>query len=447
MRSIGDWTDCAGVAARWQRGLPCAGAVARQRAAFVLVAVVVTIARLQADAAERLSLQEALELARRNNPDVLAARQELEVARGRLVKARYWNPFNPEVGGQGNRRDFASGGRATNYGVSVSQEVEIAGQRSQRIEEAERNSTRVEALVRDRERLLEADLKRAFFAALAAERRLALQRAIENLNGRVRDAASARVRAGESPAMEANLAEIRYGQSRKETIAAETEVIAARLELKRLLGMPPEQAIEPSGELRGAARTVPLGEALTRALDRRPDLLAAKAELERVGAEQALTRRLRLPNPTLEGFYQTESERPGSPDRIAGGGLRIPLPVFDRKQGDLVALAAQENQARHLVDATRRTVEKEVAEALREYEAARRTVEVFEHDVLARVEENFGFIETSYREGKISLLDLVVVENDLVQAQLSYVDSLTRFRTAEADVERAVGGPLEGGVQ
>src|SRR5579884_3901332 len=436
MRSIGDWANCAGVAARWQRGLPCAGAVARQRAAFVLVAVVVAIARLPADAAERISLQEALELARRNNPDVLAARQELEVARGRLVKARYWNPFNPEVGGQGARRDFASGGRATNYGVSVSQEVEIAGQRSQRIEEAERNSTRIEA-----------DVKRAFFAALAAERRLALQRAIENLNGRVRDAASVRVRAGESPAMEANLAEIRYGQSRKETIAAETEVIVARLELKRLLGLPPEQAIEPSGELRGAARTVPLGEALTRALDRRPDLLAAKAELERVGAEQALTRRLRLPNPTLEGFYETESERPGRADGIAGGGLRIPLPVFDRKQGELVALAAQENQARHLVDATRRTIEKEVAGALREYDAARRTVEVFEHDVLARVEENFGFIETSYREGKISLLDLVVVENDLVQAQLSYVDSLTRFRTAEADLERAVGGPLEGGVQ
>jgi cobalt-zinc-cadmium efflux system outer membrane protein len=66
---------------------------------------------------------------------------------------------------------------------------------------------------------------------------------------------------------------------------------------------------------------------------------------------------------------------------------------------------------------------------------------VFEEDVLARVAENFRFIESAYRAGKIDLFQLIVVQNDLVGAQLSYLDSLARFRQAEVELERATAAP------
>jgi cobalt-zinc-cadmium efflux system outer membrane protein len=394
-----------------------------------------------ANAAEPLTLDQALDAARQSNPEILAVRQELEIARGRLVRARYWNPFNPEVGALGSRREFAAGGAASDFAVSASQEIEVAGQRGARIEEAERNAERAEALVRDRERLLDAEVRDVFFAALAAQRRLLLQQRIEELNQRVHDAAGQRVQAGDSPRMEASLAAVRYGQSRKDTIAAETELASTLLELRRLLGMPPERAIEPRGDLRSQPTALPPAEALAHALECRPDLRAARAELERVQAEQGLMRRLRVPNPTIEGFYETETDGPEGADKIAGGSVRIPIPAFDRKQGELVALAAQELQARRFVDGTRRPIEKEVAQSFREYQAARRTLEIFEADVLGRVEESFRFIEEAYREGKIDLPHFVVVQNDLVMAQLSYLDSLTRFRKAEVGLQRATGGP------
>ena len=61
-------------------------------------------------------------------------------------------------------------------------------------------------------------------------------------------------------------------------------------------------------------------------------------------------------------------------------------------------------------------------------------------------EENFRFIEIAYREGKIDLLQLVVVQNDLVTAKLSYLDSLWDYWRAWTDLERAVGRPLNEGV-
>ena len=167
--------------------------------------------------------------------------------------------------------------------------------------------------------------------------------------------------------------------------------------------------------------------------------MAAGREVDRVDAERTLTRRLAVPNPTIEAFYRKEDIEP---NRIAGAGIRIPLPVFDRRQGELVALAGRQTQAHFEVDATLRRIEQEVAESLQHYEAAGRALAVFEHDVLTRVDENFGFIETAYRAGKIDLFQFVVVQNDLVTAQLSYVDALAASARAEVDLEHAIGAPL-----
>jgi cobalt-zinc-cadmium efflux system outer membrane protein len=241
--------------------------------------------------------------------------------------------------------------------------------------------------------------------------------------------------------MEANLAEIRYGQARRDTIADETQAAAALLALKRLLGLPP-RTLAPSGELRGSARVVTLPDLLARALAQRPDLLAAQAELARTRAELSLAGRGRIPNPTLEGFYETEAESDRGRDRIVGGGLTLPLPLFNRNQAEIMALAAEEQRARHLLEATRLSVEKEVALGLGAYDAAGRTLDVLEARVLEPARANFSYIETAYHEGKIDLLQLIVLHNDLAQAQLGYLESLENFRDAEASLVAAVGGPL-----
>jgi cobalt-zinc-cadmium efflux system outer membrane protein len=390
-----------------------------------------------------LSLSDALTRARMHNPDLRAAAQDVEIARGRLVKARYPSRFNPALSGElahRERNDPDARGSSKDFAVTLSQEVEVAGQRAPRVREAEEGVARAEAELRDRERLLDAAVKRAFFGALVAARRLELQRAIEDLTRRVRDGATARARAGEVPVMEANLAEIRLGQARKDTLTAEAEQSVALIGLRRLLDLAPESAVAPTGRLRGEAPAVTLGPLLERALATRPDLVAATHEVARAGAERTLTRRLAFPNPTLEVFYREEDT---GPDRIAGGGITIPLPIFDRRQGELVAVAGRESRARFRTAALRRTIEEEVSEALRRYDAARRTLAVFEQDVLARVDESYGFIETAYRAGKIDLFQLIVVQNDLVQAQLSHLESVARFRDAQVDLERAIGLGLE----
>lgn len=414
---------------------------------LVLAALAVGLTLPSTAGAEALTLERALDTARQSNPELLAARQEAEVARARLVKAKYWNQFNPEVDGGAAQRRFDTGGTAVQPTGGVSLEIEVAGQRGKRIDEAERNLARVGADIANAERLVLAQVRDAFFRILYCERRLQLFHQVEDLNRRLRDASAERFRSGEVSKLEANLAVVRYSESRKNTLGAARDYRNALRELERLLGREPVGTLEIVGDLAVAPVKTSVETLLDAALRHRPDLQAREAEVERVEAEAALTKRLIVPNATVRGGYDVESEFPGNRDQIIGGTVSIPLPVFDRRQAELTALAGQRAQATYNRSGTALTVQAEVRDAYRSYEAAAEAVQVFEADAVRRIAENFHFVETAYREGKVDLLQLVVVQNDLVSAQSSYLDSLRDYWLARSALERAVGQSITEGIK
>jgi cobalt-zinc-cadmium efflux system outer membrane protein len=390
---------------------------------------------------ERLSLTlgDALARAREQNPDLLAVRQEQDVARGRLMKAQYPNQFNPELGGSGAHRTFAGRpGGSTDFDITLFQELEIAGQRNKRIEEAQKNLARISQQVRDAERLTFAQVKEAFYQSLYRKRRLALFRDVETLDRRLWEIATSRFQAGDVPKMDINLAAIRLGQARKNTIVAERDYQNALRALERLVGLEPIGRISLVGDLVVTPQAFPETSLLRLARANRPDLQATELEQERIAAEIALTRRLLVPNPTVQVFYRREE----GGDQVAGGAVSFPLPLFDRKQAELTQLAGRASQAKYEQQSTMLRIQQEVRDAFRSYETAREEVAVFETEILDRAAENLQLMETAYREGKIDLLQVVVVQNDLVNAQFSYVDSLLNYWLARIALERAVGQDL-----
>ncbi|MEW6296338.1 MAG: TolC family protein [Thermodesulfobacteriota bacterium] len=410
-----------------------------QLLAVVIISALLFPASSRGQEARSLTLAEALARAREQNPDLLTARQELDIARGRLVKAQYPNQFNPELGGAAARRHFAAApGGSTDFDITLSQELEVAGQRGKRIAEARLNLAKVAQQVSDTERLLLTQVKEAFYRSLYLKRRVELFREVETVNRRLRDIAASRFQAGDVAKMEVNVAEVRLGQARKDTIVAARDYRAALQDLERLLGLEPAGTLAPREQLTARPQPFQHDRLLQLALANRPDLQAAITEQQRVAAETALTRRLIAPNPTLQAFYRREE----GGDTIAGGAVSFPLPLFDRKQAELTQLAGRAGQARYERQSVELRIRQEVRDAFRSYEAAREEVEVFETAVLDRAAENFQLMETAYREGKIDLLQLIVVQNDLVNAQFSYVDSLWNYWQAHTALERAVGQDL-----
>src|SRR3989339_29203 len=99
-----------------------------------------------APSSHAMNLEEAMATALKQNPELQELRFEAESAEAQLDKARIPLIANPVLETSGSRRELdpeEESGWVTNYGVRLSQEFEVAGQRSIRIDVAQKNLARI----------------------------------------------------------------------------------------------------------------------------------------------------------------------------------------------------------------------------------------------------------------------------------------------------------------
>jgi len=389
-----------------------------------------------------LSITDVQRLAIRQNPSLLATRQETAIAEGALRQARLYQ-FNPEldhqvVGG--------SVGSKRQYQLVATQEIEWAGQRGLRIGAARVGRNRASAVVQNAGRLTLAAASAGFYRALAAERRLSVARDAMALTERLISAVRTQLAEGEISTMEANLAEIEAGRARGRVLAARREETSASLELRQLIGLTPHLPIRLSTVARGTSAAI--GDAPTPppvlnedslvalALARRPDLTASAAAVRERETLSALARRSAFPNVRLGAAVQ-RSEVDGSPE--FGPAISLSLPLFNRNQGLVDQRRALTTQARLDQRATALGIRTDVAEAVRAYRTASEEAALFETAVVRPARENIALLEIAYRAGKIALPTLLLLRNQLIDAEFGYWDAWLAQREALVRLEAATG--------
>ncbi len=222
--------------------------MARRAARGALVPVLLGTALGGSAAAGPLALDEALERARAASPALRVAAAELEAAHGRLRQARLVQA-NPVLSADLARHTAPAGDEdAKDRGVQLEQEIEVGGQRGLRIAAAEHDVTHAEHLLADRRRTVEGEVRRAFFALAAAERRQKLAAERLALASRLAEAARRRTRAGETGALDARLAEVETARAAQETTAAEAEHARAEGRLATAIGAEPGEPLSASVE-------------------------------------------------------------------------------------------------------------------------------------------------------------------------------------------------------
>ncbi|MEX2584425.1 MAG: TolC family protein [Gemmatimonadota bacterium] len=396
-----------------------------------------------------LTLSEAHRRALALNPEHLADRQQIDIANGQLTQARTY-AFNPELEVQAP--GVGAGGALREYELSFIQEIEWAGQRGLRVRAARSGADLAAAAVHNSARQILADVSYAFYGTLAAEQRLGVARELVQLNEELVTITRIQAREGEISVMDANLAEIEAGRARAAVLAAEREQTTARLQLQRLLGLGPEQPLRIRDDVPAAPSPSNLNpdSLVAFALARRPDLAAGTRALEQAETLVRLARREAIPNVRLSLFVERDGANRTAPD-ISGApslgsrlesprvglGVSLALPIFQRNQGLIDERAAQGEQARLAREASELTVRTEVVNAYQAYRAASEETRVFEQDVLEPARANQRLLETALRAGKVGLPTLLLLRNQLLDAELSYWDAWLEQRWALVDLSVA----------
>src|SRR5213593_1218298 len=378
--------------------------MARRAARGALVPVLLSTALGGSAAAGPLALDEALARARAASPALRVAATELEAAQGRLRQARLLQA-NPILSADLARQTEPGLRDAKDRGVQLEQEIEVGGQRGLRIAAAEHDVTHAEHLFADRRRTVEGEVRRAFFALAAAERRQTLAAERLALASRLAEAARRRARAGETGALDARLAEVETARAAQERTAAEAEHVRAE----------------------GRLAT---------ALDAGPDLGAARVERARLETEVRLAARHgRIPNPALRGYYR--QERLG--EHIVGGGVSVPLPIFNREQGTEAALLAEAHGAATEEARLKAQIPRDVHLALAHRRAAEEAWWRYEREALPAATQARDLLERGYDAGYLSLSEVLVQQDRLLQVRAGAIDAWLDLHQAEADVVEAAG--------
>src|SRR5215211_7083109 len=225
------------------------------------------------DPAGGVTADEAVARARASNGELLALRKEVEAARALVKQASY--RANPRLDVSGSKAVTTPDNQLMVEGMLP---LELGGRRAARVRVAEREVEVKEAMLADRERMVAAEARAKFGEALASVLKLGITEDLLNNSQRGYRLVVARVLEGRTAPLEQNqvLVEVNRLRSMREAGRGRAEV--ALLELRNLLGAEPSEPLKLRGDFEDLIDALPApADATARALDSRPDILAARA--------------------------------------------------------------------------------------------------------------------------------------------------------------------------
>ncbi|NMG45705.1 cobalt-zinc-cadmium resistance protein [Aromatoleum toluvorans] len=380
-------------------------------------------------ASATLSLREAIERALAHNPELAAASLEVEAREGLRQQAGAYP--NPELSWL--QEDTRHDTRTTT--VQLNQPIELGGKRAARMAAADRARDIAAAEHTARRLAIGAAVTSGFFDALIAQERVRVADGALELARRGTRATELRVLAGKVAPVEETRARVAEAGVRVEAAQARSELAAARARLAALLGEPQLAARTLEARLDDLP-AAPSPDELQARVDDAPAVRRARLEIDHRVALTEVEKARRIPDLTVS-LGAKRSEELGLNQAVIG--VAVPLPLFDRNQGNLVDALKREDKAREELSAARLQVSAEALQARERLVAARGETETLATEVLPGAQSAWEAASKGFELGKFSFLEALDAQRTLLQARAQHLRAMAETYRARAELDRILG--------
>jgi outer membrane protein TolC len=395
-----------------------------------------------------LSLEEAVDQALANNPDLLTQRAAEGVSRAKLGVARTY-PFNPvlnyDVRPATRERTGETGSTLTM--VAVTQEVELAHQRRYRRWAGSADLSNVSWTVRHAELVAMAQAERLFFTALYFRELRDSARSSAELSANMVEVLKRRLDAGQSGTSDVAVGEIELMAQRRQAALADSAYASAVADLRRHLGQGDGEGVEPLGSLGqwqwqplsdrpGAERDSARFEAAALA-SARPDVQAARAAADAAAAQYQLARANQIPNLTIGPVF----ERDEAGTTFYGVEGSLPIMVRDTGRALVDQRMAELSAAQIAAEQLQRKGELEIQDALDRYRRALRSTTILRQHAVEDLSKYVRQVEEQFKAGQTDMLRVYAARASLLAARRGELDALNELTQAAALVSEVTGLP------
>jgi cobalt-zinc-cadmium efflux system outer membrane protein len=363
-------------------------------------------------------MQQAIDLARLQNPSLLSANAHVSATKESEITAGL--RVNPNFNVTGSDVTLpASSNNPYVYSGQVSRLFERGQKRRWRLDVARSTTDVTRSQYADQERQVVLAVKTAFTQMLGAKG--ALNLAQQNLDDyrKTIDLSRERLRAGDISATDFKRLDLQLAQFESDYDNAHTNLVQTSEQLQTLLGYDrPHPGFDITGSLDPPSISTTMADAEQKALQARPDYLAAQQSVRVADANVKLAYAEGTTDPTIEGEY----DRAGTANS-AGFQIGIPLRIFDRNQGEKARTKYEAQSSRFSETAARNQVVSDVDQAWAAYEDALSLAGRYNGHYLQEAHEVRDNLEYSYRHGGTTLLDYLSALQDYRQVNLDALNA------------------------
>lgn len=390
-----------------------------------------------------VSLGGLLAFADVHSPVLLVARSTRSRAEAARAGANILLPSNPQLSVVAGPR-FSNGASGIDFQASLTQQIQIAGERGTRIDAAERFAEMTDAEIEQVRWNVHCDVHAAFHRTLVEQERTRLAERVVTFQKEVLSVVERQIKAGETAPLSLRLAQAEVAQAEQQSVSAKQSLLASRIRLAQLSGWPVKTPPNPTGEV-DAPRAPPEMDALeASAKEHLPSLRTGQSRIREAEARLTVENRSVWPKPSIGIQYSRESN-PGATSGqsdIVLGALSIPIPSFDRNQGARAQAKADATVAQAELQATLQLLEGQIAEARSEVDAAAQRTSAYGTEILPRFGDNLKLLKRSFELGEIDILALSTGRERFMRIQSDALSAQQDYFVALAGLERVVGVDL-----
>lgn len=398
-----------------------------------------------------------MQRAARENRDVRIAAERVRAARAGATISRSW--MLPSLGLTAGRLDTSTGydarvaqavpdAEANGAGASVSWEVDLTGRLRAGAAAASADALAAEDAARGVRLLVLTDVATNYFTFVGAQQQLDTVRAISAAQDETLRLVTSRNRVGLASSFDVERARTAAASARAAIPPLETLVAVSRHRLAVLTGDQPVDApaiVAWSGT--SAVPDVQPGQPAA-LLERRPDLLAARARLDAANWRRRQAAAEWFPRLFVNALFGRQSLDLNGIDlgsaRFTNASGLLTMPLLDWGRTRSINVAAEAAQSEALLsyeDAIVRALE-DVENALVSLEHERTRADALQ-TAAAAAQAALGRAQSLYERGQIDLLPLLDAQRMRLSVQIGANDSSTRLRIAAVQLYKALGGGWE----
>lgn len=385
-----------------------------------------------------LTLRQALALTLTRSPELAAVSYDIRIAEARILQAKL-RP-NPELDLQSE--DIAGSGEFSNARRSentlqLGQLIELGGKRRARVREAGfgRDLASFDYETKKREVFLKT--AEHFIDVLAGQRRVSVNEELVQLAGSFIPAVEKRVEAGKASDLEKTRFDVAIGSAGIDLEQAKRDLLAARQRLAAQWGSTKPRFGSAVGDL-DATPAAGSFDALARRLETNPRLARFGTEIAHREATLAREKAAAIPDVTLRaGARQLNETKDGS----AVIGFSLPLPLWNRNQGNIRAAREQIDRAGAEHAAAAASLTAELGDAYQNLARARAAIVILRETVLPGAESALQATGEGYEAGRFGYLEILDARRTIGAARIQYLQAITDYHKALHKVEALTAEP------